>query len=360
MNTTQDGDSVPNSTATAAGAASAAIVFPGMGPSGFSEVGRFLLTDRYARRRLAEADEALGCSVFDGLREATGDYSEFTQVAFLVNSMAAADRAHDELDIAPQYCTGPSFGQKAAAAYTGALSFADVVRLTVDLARSEQAYFAGEFADAVTHTFLRTPDEALRTILADLDERGEWYDVSGRLDDGFHMLSLREPELPAFKRRISEAGGYSMYSMVPPVHAPSFTGLRRHAEEEILPRYDIRAPQLPVVADQDGTLVDSADRMRTMLLDTLDRPVDWPSVVTTLRDAGVSTAYVTGPDNLFHRLNCTKTAFDVVRVGPSKPPRRPRPAGRAVPRAGRGAAPSTAPGAALQGAPRGAAAAQAG
>lgn len=311
--------------------AGTAIIFPGMGPSSFGEVGKFLLLDPYARKRLAEADEALGYSVFDRFRDAEDDYSEFTQIAFLVNSMAAADRAEETLGIKPGFCVGPSFGQKAATAYVGSLPFAEVVRLTAELAHCEQAYFAEEYQDAVTHTFVRTPEEKLREILAEFDERGEWYDFSGHLDSGFHMLSLREKELDGLKQQVSLAGGYSMYTMVPPVHAPAFSGLRRRAAEEVFPKYRLADPQLPVITDQDGTVINSADEMLTMLLDTFDRPIRWPDVVATLKRSGVSKVCVAGPDNLFHRLDCTKDNFEVVTVGPGK---RSRDARSRVPRRG--------------------------
>src|SRR5205823_1530629 len=138
--------------------------------------------------------------------------------------------------------------------------------------------------DVVTHSFVRTPEERLAEILADFDERGVWYEFSGHLDRGFTMLSLRENELEELKERISKAGGYSMYSMRPPVHAPAFAALRRRAEEEVFSRYAFADPKLPVVTDQDGTVINSADELRTMMLDTFDRPVNWPAVVAALKD----------------------------------------------------------------------------
>jgi [acyl-carrier-protein] S-malonyltransferase len=307
---------------TTSTASRTAIVFPGMGPSKFAEVGKFLLLDPFARARLAEADQALGTSVFDNFREQTDDYSEFSQVAFLVNSMAMADRAEETLGVVPDICVGPSFGQKAAAAYVGSLPFAEVVRLTAELARLEEDFFGREYTDVVTHSFVRTPEERLAEILADFDERGVWYEFSGHLDRGFTMLSLRETELEELKERISKAGGYSMYSMRPPVHAPAFAALRRRAEEEVFSRYAFADPKLPVVTDQDGTVINSADELRTMMLDTFDRPINWPAVVAALKDSGVSRVCVTGPDNLFHRLDCTKDNFEVEAVGL---PKRSRP-----------------------------------
>ncbi|MGW7318793.1 ACP S-malonyltransferase [Streptomyces sp. NPDC054865] len=285
-----------------------------MGPASFAEVGKFLLLDPYARVRLAEADEALGYSVFDRFRDAEEDYSVDFQIAFLVNSMALADRAVDDLGVTPTVCAGPSFGQKATAAFVGSLSFTEVVRLTAELARCEEEYFADAYEDVVTHCFVRTPQDRLDELLAGFDDRGAWYDSSGRLDAGFHMLSVRERDLDALTAGISAVGGYSMYSMRPPVHAAAFSALRRKAEE-VFGAYGFADPSLPVVVDHDGSVVRDAAGMRTMMLDTFDRPIHWPGMVESLKRLGVGTLYVTGPDNLFHRLDVTKDNFEVVALG---------------------------------------------
>ncbi|AKL64828.1 acyl transferase [Streptomyces sp. Mg1] len=310
-----------------------AIVFPGMGPASFAEVGKFLMLDPYARVRLAEADEALGYSVFDRFRDAEEDYSVDFQIAFLVNSMALADRAVDTLGVSPTVCAGPSFGQRATAAFVGSLSFPDVVRLTAELVRCEEEFFSsGAYADVVTHCFVRTPQDRLDEILAGFDDRGAWYDFSGHLDAGFHMLSVREKDLDALTAGISAAGGYSMYSMRPPVHAAAFSALRRKAEEEIFGAYEPGAPALPVVSDHDGSVVRDAAGMRAMMLDTFDRPIHWPGMVESLKGLGVGTLYVTGPDSLFHRLDVTKANFEVVAVGLPKKRARERERERALER----------------------------
>ncbi|MFF4955392.1 ACP S-malonyltransferase [Streptomyces chattanoogensis] len=293
-----------------------ALIFPGMGPSSFSAVGKFMVLDPYVRRLLPLADKALGYSLLDRFYESDEEYSEYTQVAFLINSLALAHRAEEELGIRPDYCAGPSFGQKAAAVWTGSLDFPDVIRMTAELARCEREYFTIEHTDVVTHTVMRVPDSGLRAYLSGLAEQGHWYEISGRLDDGFVMVSLSERLLEDFTSSVSAMGGYSMSTMRPPVHAKAFHPLRRKAAEEVFPRYGIRAPHIPVIADQDGRVVETADGMRTMLLDTFDVAIDWPAVVNSLVNLGVRTVYVTGPENLFRRVQCTVRNFDVVAVDP--------------------------------------------
>jgi [acyl-carrier-protein] S-malonyltransferase len=297
-----------------------------MGAADFGELGKFLVLDRYARPRVHAADEALGFSLLQRFRAADTDYSEYSQVAFLVGSLALADRAEHQLGMRPRYCAGPSFGQKAAAVYAGAMDFADAVRMTFAVARHEHEYFRSHHTDVVSHTVVRVPEESLARLLADLTGQGHWLEVSGDLDKGFAMVSMREGILDEFKRAITAMGGYSMYTMRPPAHCGIFGELRRQVEREIFDDYKIRAPQLPVISDQDGSLITTAEDMRAMMLDTFDRPFSWPAMVGSLRAAGVRTVYVTGPDAMFFRLDSTVRHFEVTKVDP-KAAFRPAPVG---------------------------------
>jgi [acyl-carrier-protein] S-malonyltransferase len=292
-----------------------AVVFPGLAGSTFQQVGRFMVLDRYVRARLAVADEVLGESLLTGLRDSDGDYDLYAQVAFLVNSLALADRAEREAG-RPHLCTAASFGHRAVPAYTGSLGFPDTIRLAVDLARCEQEYFAAEPEDLVTHCFVRVPDGPLHELVAEHVQRGDWVEVSAYLDPGFYLVSLRAELLDGLVRSVRQLGGYSMQTIRPAVHAHRFAGLRRRVEADVLPRFRLADPVPPVVADQDGRLVSSAQELRAMLLDGFDRPINWPAVTAALSGQGVRTVYVTGPDLLFHRLTCMTGCFRVVPVTP--------------------------------------------
>ncbi|MEU7909000.1 ACP S-malonyltransferase [Actinoplanes sp. NPDC049118] len=287
-----------------------------MGPSSFAAVGRFMVLDPHARSRLEQASDVLGYDLLQRFYDAEEDYSVYTQLAFVVNSLALADRAEQSLGERPEICAGPSFGQKAAAAYVGALSFPDVIRMTAQLAELELDYFRTEYTDVVTHTVTRVPGDALAEYLATLTDRGEFHDLSGRLDDGMLMLSVREGLLDELKAAVGAMGGYSMYTMRPPVHARAFGRLRLRAELEVLDRYDVRAPRQTLLSDTDGSVVRTAEDMRAMLLDTFDRPVQWPAVVDGLLGLGVNRLVFAGPDNLFRRLGVTTRAFEVIALDP--------------------------------------------
>ncbi|AEY87190.1 malonyl-CoA-[acyl-carrier-protein] transacylase [Streptomyces hygroscopicus subsp. jinggangensis 5008] len=293
-----------------------ALVFPGMGPVPFAEVGRFMVANPFARDLVAVADEALGYSLVDAFRTSPGDYSEAAQVAFFVNCLACAHWARDHLGVEPDIVAGPSFGEKAVLAWTGALELPDAVRLTAEIARCLEEYFAEEHRDKVTLSFVRAPRDGLDAILADLDAAGEWHEISCHVDDGFYMVSLSERRVEWMQERLRAIGSLPLYTMRPPMHASAFRSLRDKAAREVVSRYTFADPRLPVVADQDGRLLHTGEELRTMLLDGFDHPMDWPSVTTALKEAGVRRLCVAGPDSLFGRVPRTIRQFDVVAAQP--------------------------------------------
>jgi [acyl-carrier-protein] S-malonyltransferase len=290
------------------------IVFPGMGPAGYAELGKFMATDPGARRLRRTADDVLGYSLMDRYRDAGADYSEYSQVAFLICCLALSERADELAGSKPLACAGPSFGAKTAIAYSGALSFAETVLLTARLARCEEEYFLTEYQDVITQSVARTPWPALRDILGAMTDRSEWHDISCHIDQDFHMVSMRASSLDSFVREVRAAGGLPLYAMKPPMHSAAFAPLRRKAEEEVLGDFLFRDPGLPIITDQDGSAVRSAASARGMLLDGFVRPVRWPDVVHSMKNAGIVRIYISGPDSLFGRVRCTTQTLEVVPV----------------------------------------------
>ncbi|MET9730395.1 ACP S-malonyltransferase [Streptomyces sp. NPDC006458] len=310
----------------------AAILFPGMGPTAFGDVARFMVANPCARRLVATADDVLGYSLVDRYQEADGDaYSPYAQIAFVVNCLALAEWAQPRMEVPPRFVAGPSFGGRAAAVHAGVLSFPDAVLMTARLADRMAEYFTREHPELVTHTVVRVPLERLSEALRELDESGEWYDISCYVDDDFTMVTLSERSLERFERRVRSLGGLSLYTMKPPMHSHVFRGLRDQVEAEIFDGLVFSDPLVPVVADQDGTVLTTGSGVRTMLLDGFVRPVRWPDVVASLTGQGVGTLYVAGQDGMFSRVAGTARTFRVVPFTPRaamQPVRGKMPAGR--------------------------------
>lgn len=295
-----------------------AFVFPGMGPTRFPDSARFMLVNRYARELLQIADEVLGHSLFDRY-EATweqGDYAVPSQLAFMVNSLALAAFADEELGVRPDVLAGPSFGGRALAAYSGALPAREAIALAARWAACVEDYFAREHGDLVTHSFTRTPAPALAEIRAELDDLGEWHELSCHIDEDFFMLSVRQARVDWLGERIRKAGGMSLYTMRPAMHAAVLGRLREKVAAEAFGDLTFADPAIPVIGDHDGTRITTGAGLRAMLLDGIVRTVRWPVVVEALRAQDVGTVYVTGVDSLFGRVRATTRHLRVVAVDP--------------------------------------------
>lgn len=293
-----------------------ALIFPGISAYPFAGIARFLLINPVARRLVADAEETLGYSLIDRYGEADDEYSEYARVAFLISCLALAEWAQEAFGVCPQICTGPSFGGTPAAVYSGALAFPDAVRMTALWGRYADEYFSAEHSDVVTQSFARVSGERLDEVLVELDERGEWHDVACYVDEDFHMLSVREGALEWLVKRLRAVGGLPLYTMRPPMHSGAFRPLRDRIERDIFGRITFSEPRIPVVSDHDGSLLESAAGLRDMLLDAIVQPVRWPAVVATLKKIGVAKVYVSGPDSLWGRVECTTRSFEVVAVKP--------------------------------------------
>jgi [acyl-carrier-protein] S-malonyltransferase len=273
-----------------------------------------MATDPYARRLRRTADDVLGYPLMDLYRQAGADYSEYSQLAFLITCLALIEQAAGLLDASPAACTGPSFGGKAAVAYAGVLSFSEAILLTARLARCEEEYFRTEHQDVITQSVARTPEPVLREILAAMTARDEWHEISCHIDQDFFMVSMRTSSLDLFLAAVRAAGGMPLYAMRPPMHSSLFGPLRRKAAEEVLGDFRLSDPRLPIIADHDGSLVVTAEGARTMLLDSFVRPVSWPQTVRSMKDLGIKKVYISGPDSLFGRVHCTTRNFAVVPI----------------------------------------------
>lgn len=302
-----------------------AVVFPGMGPSKFGDVGRFMTVSPFARRRLAEANAALGCSLLDELRSGPDEYSAAQQIGFMVNSVAMADWMEKSLGLRPDLCVGSSFGERAAVAYSGAMPFAEVVKLTAELARCELDYFRKEHRDLVSQLVVRTPRERLEVVLATMLQDDEWHEISGYFDHDVHLVTMHEEHLEAFKRKISDCGGYSLTTMRPAAHARVLTPLRTRMQEEVFREFSFTSTAIPIISDQDGSLVSEGSEVGAMLDASTVNPVHWGHIHDRLVDEGVTRVCVAGPDFLIHRLGLLRKNFEVVTASPKDAvkPRRP-------------------------------------
>lgn len=304
---------------------SGAVVFPGLAPSTFAGVGDFMTTDPYARRRLAEAEQVLGYRLLAEFRHATEDRWEVLQAAFLVNSLALADRAEDRLGMDPAFCVGLSFGGLAAAIHVGGLGYADALLLTHRSALLERQYLSRR-PQLVTFCLYQVPLPAVEQAVAELREAGEWIEISAYLHRDVYTVCAAPDTIERFKRRLAGASLVPLYTMRRPIHCSALRELRQQLADGLYREVVLCQPRIPVVSDIDGRLVHDPEALRRLLLDGYVEPVVWPKTVAALHGIGVETLYVVGPRNLFSALG--KSDFKVISVTPDdamQPPTEGRP-----------------------------------
>ncbi|MBB4683804.1 ACP S-malonyltransferase [Amycolatopsis jiangsuensis] len=298
-----------------------AVLFPGMGPARAGMLGRFLVIDHRARRLLGVAERALRHSLLDPLAREDDEYTEHTQLAFVLASLAVAERAEQEHDLDPVAVGGASFGERAAVVRAGALPLADLVRLVAEVARRERAYFERAHQDLVSQFVVRTPEAVLTDVLD-----GIGHELSGRFDAEAHLVTLAEHDLGEFVRRVRAAGGYALTTMRPAAHARVLGPLRDELAE-VFGRFGFADPALPIVSDQDGEPVRTGDEAAALLLESTVNAVRLPELVHRFARLGVGRVLVAGPDHLLHRLPGLTGQFTLLRADVREaltPRRRPR------------------------------------
>ncbi|MET3805469.1 [acyl-carrier-protein] S-malonyltransferase [Nakamurella sp. UYEF19] len=295
-----------------------AMVFPGMGPTDYGELAKFVMINPSARALFAEADAAAGFRILPAFRDAEGDYSLPAQLAFLVGSLALAQWA-DRQDPSPRLlAAGPSFGAKPLCAYVGSLSVADTVAMTVGLAELGERYFAEHHQGLVTASFARVSKASLQPLLDRLTADGHWHEMACYVDEEFLMLTLAEDNLAAFQADIRSLGGFPLYAMRPPMHASIFGDLRQAALDDVLAPLTFTDPTIPVVHDSTGEILRTGEQIRDLVLSTYTSPVRWPRVVETLQQHDITDVVVAGSDALFSRVPCTVRNFTVLAASPRR------------------------------------------
>jgi len=272
-------------------------VFPGQGAQAVGMGKALAESDSGAQARFAEADETLGFALSRTIWEGPEDVlaqTDVQQPAILVVSIVHFEvlQRRGLLPVAA-YAAGHSLGQYAAAVATGALPFANAVRLVRRRGEAMQAHGRGAMA-----AVLGMDADAVRAIadetgaeLANVNAPGQ-VTIAGRMDAVERAASLTKEH---GARRV----------MMLPVSAAFHTSLMRPVVDELSPLLDAAPfsdPAVPIVSNVDARLLRTADDLRAELRGHVTASVQWVRTIETLRDAGVTDYIEIGPGNILAGL----------------------------------------------------------
>jgi [acyl-carrier-protein] S-malonyltransferase len=242
---------------------------------------------------VAEASEAAERDVEALLLDADADELKQTrnaQLSTFVLSMVVLDAvARVGVDAAGH--AGHSLGEYSALTASGALDYADTVRLVTE--RGEAMQVAAEDREGTMAAVLGLDDEQVEIACARVggDVWVANYNAPGQ------VVIAGSPDAVQEAGRIAkEIGGKKLLAL--PVsgafHTP-FMGSARDRLRKAVDRTDIRDPQGHVVANVDAQPHPDADEWQGLLNAQLCSPVRWRQTLHTLADLGFTTFVELGP-----------------------------------------------------------------
>ncbi len=274
-----------------------AFVFPGQGSQTVGMCKAFYDEYAVARQVFEEADEALGFSItkmcFEG-PESDLRLTYNTQPAILTASTACA-AVLKEKGISCDVAAGHSLGEYSALVNTGALAFADAVRIVRKRGQfMQEAVPVGEGSMAAVLGL--ESDKIVEICQAVEAEGGEAVQAVNFNCPGQVVIAGAVNAVNKAVEALKAAG--AKRAVLLPVSAPFHSSLMQPASErlaEVLAPIEIKDITIPVVANVTAKEVTSGAEIKELLVKQAAMPVLWETSVRNMVADGVDTFVEVGP-----------------------------------------------------------------
>lgn len=293
-----------------------AFVFPGQGSQHVGMLADLAAGSSIITECFTEASEVLGYDLWD-LCQNDPDSSlaktEVTQPALLTASVSLWRLWQDRSDIRPTMMAGHSLGEYSAMVCSGALGFADAVKLVRSRGQYMQAAVPeGEGAMAV---IIGLEDDA---VVAVCDEAAQGQVVAAVNYNSPGQIAIAG-NAEAIERAMAIAKDKGAKRAMPlAVSVPSHCALMKPAAKQLaadLESIQISKPNVSVVQNVAAEPCDDPEQIRENLVAQLYSPVRWSESVQLMIDRGVNTLIEVGPGKvlcgLAKRIDRSITALPV-------------------------------------------------
>jgi [acyl-carrier-protein] S-malonyltransferase len=279
-----------------------AFLFPGQGSQAVGMGRAFAEASPAAAAVWSRADDALGFRIsrlcFEGPEDELG-LTANTQPAILTASVAAA-AVLSERGIAPDLCAGHSLGEYSALVVTGALGFADAVRLV-----RKRGEFMQEAVPVGTGAMAALMGIDVETAERACVEaaRGEVVNVANINSPGQIVIAGHRAAVERAIAAAAALGGKK--GVLLPVSAPFHSALMKPAADRLAGELDgmtVHAPRVPVVRNVDAGLTATADDVKPFLVRQVASPVRWTDCLAALAREGATTWLEVGPGRVLTGL----------------------------------------------------------
>ena len=293
-----------------------AFIFPGQGSQAVG-MGKDLAAQYlFAKQIFDEADSLLGFSLsqlmWDGPKE-TLDETVNTQPALYVHSTAVW-RTFTALypDLQPATVAGHSLGELSALTASGALSFADGLRLV--RARGELMKRAGELNPGGMAAILGVDIPTLDRVCAEASAANEIVQVANDNCPGQVVISGHKPALERAMAGAKSAGAKRALPL--PVSIAAHSPLMDSIQREWNAAVDVCAMGdaiIPVVGNVHAKVIRTADELRADIKAQMQSRVRWTESVQGMSGNGIQTYVEAGSGSvllgLIKRIDASAAGF---------------------------------------------------
>ncbi|MBN2644743.1 MAG: ACP S-malonyltransferase [Desulfuromonadaceae bacterium] len=280
-----------------------AFVFPGQGAQ-YPGMGKELSAEfAVARRTFEEANDALGEDLATLCYEGPEDALKLTantQPAILTTSVAALRVLQQETGLAPAYVAGHSLGEYSALVASGAMTFADAVKVVRQRGTfMQQAVPVGEGAMAA---ILGVEADVLERLCAEAAQ-GQVVSPANFNSPGQIVIAGHTQAVDRVIELAKEKG--AKRAMPLPVSAPFHCSLMVPAGEklqQVLAGVTFSTPAAPVVTNVEAQPNSDALRIADLLVQQVSAAVRWDASVQTMLNLGVEKFIEIGPGKVLSGL----------------------------------------------------------
>ena len=282
---------------------SLAFVFPGQGSQSVGMLSQLATEFPQVQATFSEASEVLGYDLWrlvsDGPVESLNQ-TDRTQPAMLAAGIAVWRSWQSVSKITPSFLAGHSLGEYTALVASGAIAFADAIKLVEQRGLfMQQAVPAGTGAMAAT---LGLDDDIVRAICSQASVNGIVEAVNFN-SPGQVVIAGEAAAVNVAIELAKEQG--AKRALLLPVSVPSHCALMKPAAKEleiILADITIQEPAIPVIHNVSVTSENNSEAIKRLLSEQLYSPVRWVETVQSFATQGVDTLIECGPGKVLAGL----------------------------------------------------------
>lgn len=258
-----------------------------------------------ARRLYEQADEILGFSLsklcFEGPKETLDDTIN-TQPAIFVTSLAVLEVLRMAGKLTPTLVAGHSLGELTALTATGAMDFADGLRLVRE--RGRLMKLAGERSPGGMAAVLKMDDAEVEKACKEASEQaGKPVQIANYNSPGQVVISGDQDALAQAIELLKERGGRRIIPLAVSIaaHSPLMATVVGEFRAAVASTAFL-LPRVPVVANISARPLLSVDEIRDELAGQLTWPVRWTASVQWIVEQGTTHFVEVGPKDVLSKL----------------------------------------------------------